>query len=325
MLFIFSIIIIFLSINSKTIHEDIYDIQNGIISNLSKISFSEIIKGTNNYVYKIESEKIYFKYFAVYLNNYNNTIKFNKPKMLVFLKLSIYEGNTTDIFEIKPNYIKEEIITDKALVNINFESITYFQQYKDFSFNMSSIVKDIQNNITLYYHKLKNINLFNYLVYNETSKLYNNKTLYEYSKEIILKSVLKQMNNNLIYYPECDELYIFKSIYNYFLNNDFGCYIPCERYYYNTGTVLNFVYEEITRQNNSITLKNIKICLLYTESIYESDIEYLTQKNFELNEITIKDNYEFIYPPLTEYDQNYCLLKTFEEIINKSKKALNIN
>ena len=320
MLFIFSIIIIFLSIKSKRIYETIYDIQKGIISNISTISFSDIIKGTKNYVYKIESKNVYFKHFAINLNNYKNTIEFSKPQILVSLQLSIYEDNTTDIFDLKSNYKKDEIIIDKAMANINFESINYFQQYEDFSFNMSSKIKDINNDISINFHKLRDIFLFNNLFYNETSKLYNNKTLYEYSKEIILKNLLKEMNNNLIYYPECDALVIFKELYDYFLNKEFTFFVPCDGFYYNKGQVYKFAYEKIIKQNTSIILKNIRIVLYYMESDYESsEIEYEYVRAFELDEITINENYKISFPYLTEYDSDHCLLKIFEEIIMKSK------
>jgi len=319
MLFLFSFIIIILNIKSKRIYENIFDIQNGIISNISKISFSKIIYGTNDYNYKFESKNIIFKYDKNYTYNHNKTFLLHNPKMTIVFNLSIYENNT-NLFDMDS---KDIIVSDIVIVNINFESITYFQEYEDFSFNLSYNLNDIKNNIIIYYNKIKEIDLFKYLIYNDINELYNNKTLYEYSKVIILNNILNEMKKNLFYYPECDSLYNFKLLYDYFLNKGFDMYVICEISNYYSGTIAKFNYKEITKENTTIILKNIDIKIIYTESFDYIDVEYEYTKTFVLNWIKLEKNLEIKFPYLSIMDNRNCLLEILKTIIKKASEALN--
>jgi len=321
MLFLFSFIIIILNIKSKRIYENIFDIQNGIISNISKISFSKIIYGTNNYNYKFEIKNIIFKYDKNYTYIHNKTFLLHNPKMTIILNLSIYENNT-NLFDMDS---KDIIISDIVIVNINFESITYFQEYEDFSFNFSYNLNDIKNDIIIYYNKIKEIDLFQYLIYKETNILYNNKTIYEYSKEFILNNILNEMRKNLIYYPESDSLHNFRMIYEYFLNKEFGIFVHCEHSFYYRGKITFFSYEEIIKVNTTVILKNLDIILMYKESSdydkYDKD-EFEKPKLLELDKIQLEPNFEIIYPNLNEYEYSYCLLEELKYIVKKTIDSL---
>ena len=98
MLYIFSFIILIINIKSR-IYEDIFQVKNSIISNITKISFSIIINGTNDFEYKFESKNIYFKSFINDLYD-NYTTVFHKPKIEILFNFSVYEKNK-NIFDIE--------------------------------------------------------------------------------------------------------------------------------------------------------------------------------------------------------------------------------
>ena len=199
--------------------------------------------------------------------------------------------------------------------------MAYFQEYEDFSFNLSYNLNDIKNNIIIYYNKIKEIDLFQYLIYKETNILYNNKTIYEYSKEFILNNILNEMKKNLIYYPESDSLYNFRMIYEYFLNKEFGIFVYCEHSFYYRGKITFFSYEEIIKVNTTVILKNLDIILMYKESSdydkYDKD-EFEKPKLLELDKIQLEPNFEIIYPNLNEYEYSYCLLEELKYIVKKT-------
>lgn len=327
MLLQFSFIIIIFIVNSR-INEDIYTIQNSIISNITKINYSITINGTNHYIYTFKTKNIFFTYDKNDIYESNNTIFLFNPKITILFFLSINETND-NIFDID-YYSKHDIITDKLITaKINFESIKYFQANKDFSFEMLYQLKELEN--TIHFSKLKEVTLFNYLIYNEKSALYDNKTFYDYSKSIILNTTLERMKKNIIYYPECDSLHYFNLLYEYFLNQDFDIYASTEDGYIFSGTVEYFIYEEIKRSNGAINLTNVEIGLYYMETrdkYYDDDKGTFDGfEIFKMNFFMIDQELKPVFPYfdiIKDFDV-YCYFDAFNQIINKTRKAFGEN
>ena len=324
MIFIFSFIILIINIKSR-IYENIFELKDSIISNVTKINFSVIIKGTNDFEYKFETKNIIFK---LYKNDLyaNNTIILHKPIITILFNFSIYEKNK-NIFDIEDFDIKSDIINNTIIsANINFDSITYYQSYKDFSFDMKYKIKDLKNNIKIQFDNLEQAEFFKYLIFNEENILYNNKTLYEYLKEIILDNLLQKMYNNLLFYPECDALYYFKKLYEYFYLQDFGTYIDCLFSFYYSGKVESFYYDKLTRNNGSINFTNVKSNISYAESTYNDekndDNTYYNWGIFELKYFQINEDLEPEYGPLEDEYGQLCFLNLFKDIFNKSQSAI---
>ena len=324
MLYIFSFIILIINIKSR-IYEDIFQVKNSIISNITKISFSIIINGTNDFEYKFESKNIYFKSFINDLYD-NYTTVFHKPKIEILFNFSVYEKNK-NIFDIEDFDIQSDIINNTIVsAIINFDKIKYYQSYKDFSFDLKYDIKDLKNNIIIQFGNLEQVEYFKYLLYNEENIIYNNKTLYEYSKEIILDNLLQKMNNNLLYYPECDALYYFKKLYDYFYLKDFASYIDCHYSFYFSGKVESFNYDKLIRNNGSIIFTNVECNISFIESIYY-DEKYENELFdgwgiFELKYFLINENLKPEYRELKNEFEQICLLNLFKDIFNKSQLAI---
>ena len=330
MLFIFSFFCLIVNIKSKT--EDLYKIQKGIISNLTKIYFDLKINGTNEYIYKLESKNIFYKTKRTIFSNRNHSFTHLNPKITILFSFSMYQ-ESSNVLELY-SYPNEEVITDRIIVvNINFEYLKYFQQYKDFTFNMTYQINNFSNDINIFYDNLEEIDLFNNLIYNEKNILYDNETLYDYSKKIIFKRLIEEMYKNLIYYPECEQLYYFKSLYNYFFMQEFkdGNYF-CMYYYGNdlvsSPKITNFSYNEIIKINETLILKDIKIDLNFTATIqdYYKDeyLDTIEKGTLYLDYFKIDENLDVTFGKNIEkeiYDEK-CYFELFKIIINKTISAL---
>jgi hypothetical protein len=324
LLFQLSLIILLLNIKSR-VYENIYEVQNNIISNILKISFSMVINGTNNYIYQFKSKNIFFNYKK---NDtyYNNTIYLYNPSTTILFDLSIYERNA-NIFNLDFNISDKIIINNEIIVKINFDLIKYFESYKDFSFDMLYKLKKIENAFEIYFGGLREIEMFNYLIYNEKSILYDNKTFYEYFKTNVLNNIINEMNKNLIFYPECDALYYFNKLYEYLYKKEFQIYVSCLRNYYYRGSIDNFIYESLTRENGTIKFIKVKYDVSYMESYftYEEDITGSRGKGIlELDYYGIDNDFKPFHPmiPETFQDNKRCLLDALIQIINKSNFTL---
>ena len=254
MLFLFAFFVLILNTKPRT--TELYQVKTGIVSNITKINFGLEILGTNEYLYKLQIRNIFYNHKKVIFSDKNKSFTLKNAKITIAFNFSVYENNQ-NLLELY-SYPKEAIISDESvLVNINFENIKYFQQYNDFTFNMAYELNNSNDDISIFYDNLKEIDLFNYLIYKEKSVLYGNETLYEYSKKIIFKRLIEEMHRNLLYYPECDQLVYFKSLYEYFFQHEFkdGNYFCSNEYnddLVSSPKITNFFYEEIIKDNENL-------------------------------------------------------------------------
>ena len=329
MLILFEFFILILNIESRII--DLHKIKNGIVSNITKINFDLEISGTNEYIYKFEIKNIFYNHKRVIVSNKYQSFTLQNPNITILFNLLIYENNSNSL-ELY-SYPKEAIISDKnILVNINFEYIKYFKQYNDFSFNMTYQLNNFNDNISIYYDNLKETDLFNYLIYNQKSILYDNETLYKYSKKIIFKKLIDEMYRNLIYYPECDQLIYFKSLYDYFFQHEFkdGNHF-CMSYFNNdlvsSPKITGFLYDEIVKEKENLIFKNLKIDIVYIISFYDYyKFQYENEEKgtLYLDYFKIEENLNISFGASNKgfgYEQ-LCYFDLFQIIINKTIIAL---
>ena len=315
--------ILILTIKSR-VYENIYTIQKNIISNISEISFSFAINGTNNYMYKFETKKIFFKNEKDKKDTTNNTIYLYNSSIIILFTLSISEINT-NVF-IRTN---DKIIFKKEILGkINFDFIEYFQASKDFSFEMSYKLKNITDNVFIDFNYLKKIEMFNYLIYEEKNIKYDNNTFYEYLKSIILNNTINKMNKNLVYYPESDALYFFNNLYNYIEHQTFYVFVPCGDFiYFHKATINKFMYDDLIKNNGNITFLNAKynISYIYFYDDYERNFDDNEGKEIlELDYFGIDQDFKPFYSKITSpYSIQECLLEAFIYIFNKANNSTN--
>ena len=66
--------------------------------------------------------------------------------------------------------------------------------------------------IWLYFDRINELDIFNYLINEDKNDYYENKTLYDLMKTNIVDNFMKEINKLLLIYPECDLLYDIKSL-----------------------------------------------------------------------------------------------------------------
>lgn len=315
--------LILFSLRKCRIYDDIYTIREALLGNISKLNISFEINGTNDYKYKFKKKNIYFKYDRNITDNINDSIKIINPKITILFDLIIYEYSK-DLFDIFS--LRDSIITDKIIIaNINMKSLTYFKKSKDFSFDLKYYIESIEKNVSISFDNLSELSIFKYLIFNEKSILYENKTFYDYLKIVVKNNLIKEMTKALIYYPECDSLYYFKYLINYLIDNRFFVNYDCTKY--NNRKVIDYAtlryisYEEILKNETSIELKNIK-CNLFTEFINYDYVYEDTLEKFEIGNIIISNNLIIKYG--NTQSENQCYLDILEIIINRAKEQYKI-
>ena len=318
MLFLYIAIILLLNILCR-IREDINTIEKNILSNIPKLGLSLNINGTNGFMYNFEKINIYFKYEEIQSDNLNKIILINNPNIKILFNLSINEY-CNDILDF--TYKKDSLINDKIVViDMNLKSITYFQQKSDFSFDVLFNIENLKNNISIHFDNLDELDIFKYLIYEEESNLYNNKTFVEYVKNLSLNNLINEQRKKLAYFPECDSLYYFNTLIGYILRRgnffiNYDCKEMNSHNFFNYAGVKKFSYDEIVKNDTHIILKSIN-CMM--ENQYDDEEDNLIE-TIKIDYITIDNNYN-------NYTINYgktknddiCILNAFKIVINKAR------
>ena len=312
MLFLYIASILLLIIICR-IREDIYTIEENLLANIPKLNLSLNINGTNGFMYKFEKINIYFKYEEIQSDNLNKIILINNPKIKIFFNLTIYEY-CNDILDL--NYLKDSFLTDKIIIiDIKLKHIKFFQKTSDFSFDVLFNIENLTNSITIYFDNLDELDIFKYLIYEEESNLYNNKTFLEYLKLLALNNLIDEQKKRLAYYPECESLYYFNALINYTMSEsrfyiNYECKDMVSFGLLNYVSVKNFSYNEIYKNDSHVILKSID-CLM--ENDYD-DEDYNSIEKLKIDYITIDNNYTINYGQLQNND--ICILNAFKIVIN---------
>ena len=227
------------------------------------------------------------------------------------------------------DYYSNKIVIHSELIKvvIFFQHLKFYQAKSDFSFDLD--YKTDYGDIEIYSENMKNVNSFNYLLYEDKDKLYENKTFYDFMKIKIIENFIKGMRKILIIYPECDSLNFFNEI----INNCKGDLLSIS--FFNDGKsyyraiIDYFKYEDINKINDVIIYEkvNTKITLIYftdegvLDEEYPDEYEY---KILKLEKVTIDKNLKIKFGRLTDGDSyaSYILeqiLATNYSLINCKK------
>ena len=224
-----------------------------------------------------------------------------------------------DIFDL--NYQKDSFLTDKiVIIDIKLINIKCFQKSSNFSFDVLFNIENLKNSISIYFDNLDELDIFKYLIYEEESNLYNNKTFLEYLKLLALNNLIDEQKKRLAYYPECESLYYFNSLINYILKErrfyiNYECKDMASDSLFNYAVVNNFSYNEIVKNDTHVILKSI-LCIMENE--YD-DEDYNSIEKLKIDYITIDNNYTINYGETTNND--ICLLNAFKIVINKTRTS----
>ena len=255
-----TLLIIFLSIQSRN-YESIYKIREKLFPKFHDISIKFEIPGKNDYSYKLESQNMLYAFKQYFVSDIEKNIIMRNQKVELIFNLSVYEANNK-IF----NYFSDDIVyTELIKVGILFEQLRFYQAKADFSFDIIYRIQNIDKDVVIFFDDMKEVNPFKYLLFEDKDELYGNKTLYDLMKVKIVDHLIDGMRKILLTYPECDQLYHFNSLVQYFTNNQFEIDYYLNLYTYYRANINFMDHDEIKKIGDILRLENIrtKITLMY--------------------------------------------------------------
>ena len=318
---ILSFLILFWIINSR-IYNSIYLIQKNIIQNIHKLSINFIINGTNDYSYNFKSEDILFYFDKIFTDENQKEIIIYDQHIKILFDLNIYEYSSK-FFDISS---KDILYSVKVQVDMNFTSLIFYKEYDDFSFGFQYKIDNIEDDISIHFENINRLNIFKYFIFEEKNEMYNNNTLLEFIKFNFLVNFENEVNKLLVYYPECDSLYYFHSIVDYFKKEVFFLNIRINSIItINRCKISKFNYQEIIKDNRTIIFKNINVTIyleMYIENYDGGSEEFFSDENlsFLIDFISIDDKKKIIYGNAQNY-KDYAL-DALKLVFNKTEEIL---
>lgn len=320
MVILFFLILLWI-INSR-IYNSIYLIQKNIIQNIHKLSINFIINGTNDYSYNFKSEDILFYFDKIFTDENQKEIIIYDQHIKILFDLNIYEYSSR-FFD---NSSKDILYSEKLQIDITFNALKFYKEYEDFSFGFQYQIDNLEDDISINFEYMNKLNIFKYIIFEEKNEMYNNNTLLDFIKMNILVNFENEVNKLLVYYPECDSLYYFHSIVDYFKKEVFFLDIRINSIVtINRCKISKFNYQEIIKVNRTIFLKNINATMyleMYIEK-YDGEREvFISEENLSLliDYISIDDKKKIIYGK----DQNYkdYAMDALKLVVNKTEEIL---
>lgn len=311
----------FCYINSR-IYERIYNVQKKVIQNIHQLSLEFHIQGTNDYIYHFKSQDIFFNFDAIFMNEYKKEFWAYDQYIKILFNLKIYEYHPR-IFDYSS---KDIIYSEDMLADIKFKFFKFYEEYDDFSFGFQSNISNIDNNIIIHFENIDKLNNFKYILFEEKNVLYNNKTLSHFIKLNIAKNINDEIRKSLVYYPECDSLYYFQSIINYFTNELFYLDYPINSLFtINKCKISSFNYDKIIKDDRNIILTKINASMyleFFVDNYEKTSTEFYEEENLFLivDNITIDQNKNIIYGK-QKNNKEYSL-DALKLIINKTEEIL---
>ena len=318
---ILSFLILLWIINSR-IYDRIYYIQKNIIKNIHKLSFNFAINGTNDYSYHFKSEDILFYFDNIVIDEVPKEIRIYDQHIKILFDLNIYEYSKR-FFDVSS---KDVLYFEKVIVDINFSSLKFYKEYEDFSFGFKYKINNIEDDISMDFENIDKLNIFKYLFFEEKNEIYNNNTLLDFIKWNILINFDNEIHKLLVYYPECDSIYYFNSIIDYFKKEVFFLDIRINSIItINRCKISKFNFGEIVKENRTIYFKNINVTMyleLYIENYDGGGEEFFSEENLSLliDYISIDDKMKIIYGKAQNY-KDYAL-DALKLVVNKTEEIL---
>lgn len=317
MITICTLLIIFLSIQSRN-YETIYQIRTKLFPKFHDISIKFEIQGKNDYSYKFESQNILYTFTQYYVSDFEKNIIMRNQKMELIFNFSIYEVNDK-IF----NYFSDDIVhTELIKVGILFQQLRFYQAKSDFSFDIKYKIQNIDDDMVIFFDNMNEANPFKYLLFEDKGELYENKTLYDLMKIKIVDHLIEGMSKILLTYPECDQLYHFNSLVQYFTNNQFEIDFNIGLYTYYRANINYMEHGEINKIGDILQLENIitRITLLYYNDYgigVEDYNDSLEIRVISFEYINIHKNLTIEFGELTKGE--IYVFDILKQIINKIK------
>jgi hypothetical protein len=317
MITICTLLIIFLSIQSRN-YETIYQIRTKLFPKFHDISIKFEIQGKNDYSYKFESQNILYTFTQYYVSDFEKNIIMRNQKMELIFNFSIYEVNDK-IF----NYFSNDIVhTELIKVGILFQQLRFYQAKSDFSFDIKYKIQNIDDDMVIIFDNMNEANPFKYLLFEDKDELYENKTLYDLMKIKIVDHLIEGMSKILLTYPECDQLYHFNSLVQYFTNNQFEIDFNIGLYTYYRANINYMEHGEIKKIGDILQLENIitRITLLYYNDYgigVEDYNDSLEIRVISFEYINIHKNLTIEFGELTKGE--IYVFDILKQIINKIK------
>lgn len=251
---VYIFLIIFFSIQSR-IYDSINVIKNELCSRIHNLNITFDIQGTNDYLYKFESQSLIFNFNKGSYSDIDKSIKLSNKQIEIIFNLSVYESNDRIFNHFNKNIIHTEIIK----VGIIFDLLRFYKCKPDFTFDVFYKLEDYNKNMNIYFDRIDELETFNYLIYEDRNDYYENKTLYDVMKTNIVDNFIKEIKKLMITYPECDLLYNIKTYFDYLIGNLFKIEKIVSDFVYYKETI-NYIYNQSTiRVGDTIILQNVNI------------------------------------------------------------------
>lgn len=307
------LLIIFSSIECRN-YDSISTIKSKLFQKIKDISIKFEIKGKQNYIYKLASQNINYEFFYYFLNDVTKEISIKKAKLEIIFNLSLY--NLDEQFV----NIKSDQIFHTELIKfiVIFSQLRLLQVKQDFSFDAFYEIANYDEDTIIFFENINEMKIFKYLIFKEKDEIYNNKTLYDFMKIKIVDNIITEIRKILLVYPECDSLYHFNSMIDYF-PYQYKVEFVIGLYTYYKASINFFDYKEINKIDDIIYLQNItaKLTLIYFDDYgigYEDYDDRYEIDVIQFKYISINNNLTIEYGELTK--GLVYVFDTLKQIIN---------
>lgn len=314
---VYIFLIIFFSIQSR-LYDSIDVIKDELNKRIHNLNIKFDIQGTNDYLYKFESRSLIFNFNNGSYSDIDKNIKLSNKKIEIIFNLSIYESND----KIFNHFNKKIIYTELIKIGILFDLLRFYQCKPDFTFDVFYKIDDFNEDVIIYFDRINELEIFNYLIYEETNDYYANKTLYNLMKTNIVDNFMKEINKLLLIYPECDLLYDIKSYFDYLVRNLFKIDRTVSEFVYYKETI-NYIHNQTTiRKDDSIILQNVNIGfdLIYYNAYAGEDDDMDDKKEkqvISLEYLSFDSNKNISFGRLIKGE--YFVFEIFKLILKESK------
>ena len=326
MIKLFFLITIFISVQNRN-YDPINKIQGILLQSIKNdLYLNFTINGTNDLSYNFISENIYYKFGRTFVDDKLKEILIFNSYIRILFNLNVYEYSNR-ICDFSSKNIK---YSENIQVDIKFSKLIFIKKYADFSFEFLYDFNDLYNDISIYYENMDKINLFKYLLSEDKNDIYNN-SLDDYIKLNVMKNFDKEIEKMLVYYPECDSLFYFNSIIDYFKQKiEINEIIKTEgflNYVVNTCKINIFDFKEIIKENRTIIYKDINTTMIL-ETYYEDPSSYKVTNNTEeiktvyIDYISIDENFKINYGKINNIYYNEEYLEVLKLVVKKSEETL---
>jgi hypothetical protein len=313
---VYIFLIIFFSIQSR-LYDSIDVIKDELNKRIHNLNIKFDIQGTNDYLYKFESRSLIFNFNNGSYSDIDKNIKLSNKKIEILFNLSIYESND----RIFNHFNKKIIYTELIKIGILFDLLRFYQCKPDFTFDVFYKIDDFNEDVIIYFDRINELEIFNYLIYEETDDYYANKTLYNLMKTNIVNNFIMEIKKILVTYPECDLLYNIKSYFDYIIGNLFKFDKCVSDLTYYKGTILNIYNQTTIKKDDCIILQNVNIQLelkYYNTYAEEDDMDDKKDKQLiSLEYLSFDSNKTISFGRLTKGE--YFVFDIFKIILKDSK------